>query len=111
MTLLVTGAMGFVMSVLTRQWLEANPGERPVTLDSSDLDQAAKDYFSPVAPVVPPEQAEIVEDDTQRDGMWGAYDLARIQRDTAWKPRPVRQAFHACIDWLAASRKAADGGR
>jgi UDP-glucose 4-epimerase len=63
------------------------------------------------ATVVPPEQAEIVEDDTQRDGMWGAYDLARIQRDTAWKPRPVREAFHAYIDWLAASRKAADGGR
>lgn len=63
------------------------------------------------ATVVPPGEAEIVGDDTQRDGMWGAYDLARIQRDTAWKPRPVREAFHAYIDWLAACRKAVEGGR
>lgn len=37
MTLLVTGATGFAMSVLTRQWLEANPGERALILDSSAL--------------------------------------------------------------------------
>ena len=54
-------------------------------------------------------EAEIVQDDTERDGMWGAYDLARIYRDTGWKPRPVREAFHAYIDWLATSRRL--GGR
>ena len=61
------------------------------------------------ATVVPPAEAEIVQDDTERDGMWGAYDVARIHRDTGWKPRPVREAFHAYIDWLAESRRL--GGR
>ena len=61
------------------------------------------------ATVVPAGEAEIVQDDTERDGMWGAYDLARIYRDTGWKPRPVREAFHAYIDWLATSRRL--GGR
>jgi nucleoside-diphosphate-sugar epimerase len=61
------------------------------------------------AAVVPAGEAEIVQDDTERDGMWGAYDLARIYRDTGWKPRPVREAFHAYIDWLATSRR--PGGR
>jgi UDP-glucose 4-epimerase len=56
------------------------------------------------ATVVPSGEAEIVQDDTERDGIWGAYDLARIYRDTGWKPRPVREAFHAYIDWLATSR-------
>ncbi len=57
------------------------------------------------ATVVPANEAEIVQSDTERDGMWGAYDLARIYRDTGWKPRPVREAFHAYIDWLEASRR------
>jgi UDP-glucose 4-epimerase len=58
------------------------------------------------ATVVPPGEAEILQDDTQRDGAWGAYDLARIHRDTGWEPRPVREAFHAYIEWLAASSRA-----
>ena len=33
MTLLVTGATGFVMSVLGRHWLEADPDARLVVLD------------------------------------------------------------------------------
>jgi UDP-glucose 4-epimerase len=53
------------------------------------------------ATVVPTDEADILQDDTERDGAWGAYDLARIYRDTGWKPRPVREAFHAYIDWLA----------
>jgi UDP-glucose 4-epimerase len=61
------------------------------------------------ATVVPPGEADILQDDTERDGAWGAYDLARIHRDTGWEPRPVREAFHAYIDWLAASSRS--GGR
>lgn len=57
------------------------------------------------AAVVPAAEAEILQDDTERDGMWGAYDLSRIYRDTGWKPRPVREAFHAYIDWLEAARR------
>jgi len=47
MTLLVTGAAGFVMSVLTRHWLEADADARVVTLDAAPFDQAAQRYFAP----------------------------------------------------------------
>jgi hypothetical protein len=149
MTLLVTGATGFVMSVLARQWLELNienldseagtPGriiEVNVMGTVAALDWArsqaqlrrfiyvssGSDYKShgpdrPGEPlpedgcvmprrlvVAPPGEADIVQDDTERDGMWGAYDLARNHRDTGRTPQPVRGAFHAYIDWLAAVR-------
>ena len=35
MTLLITGATGFVMSVLARHWLEAEPRARLVILDAA----------------------------------------------------------------------------
>jgi UDP-glucose 4-epimerase len=77
-----------------------------VTATVADLVRWAADKLPGFhAAVVPAADAEIVQDDTERDGMWGAYDLARIHRDTGWKPRPVREAFHAYIDWLQASRK------
>ena len=41
MTLLITGATGFVMSVLARHWLEVDPDFRLVILDASPLDAAA----------------------------------------------------------------------
>ena len=49
MTLLVTGATGFVMSVLVREWLRADPAARVVALDVSPPDAAAQRYFEPVA--------------------------------------------------------------
>lgn len=58
------------------------------------------------AEVVPPAQADILADPTLRDGMWGAYDTARIFADTGWKPRPMREAFQAYMDWIAAERGA-----
>jgi UDP-glucose 4-epimerase len=48
-TLLVTGATGFVMSVLARHWLETHPAERLVALDAAPMDAAAQRYFAPVA--------------------------------------------------------------
>jgi UDP-glucose 4-epimerase len=56
------------------------------------------------AVVVRAEEADIVRDASLSDGMWGAYDISRIQADTGWQPRPVREAFHAYMDWLAATR-------
>ena len=32
--------------------------------------------------------------------MWGAYDVSRIASETGWKPRPVREALHAYLDWI-----------
>ena len=56
------------------------------------------------AEVVPAEQADIVQDPTLKDGMWGAYDVSRIFGDTGWKPRPMREALHAYMDWIVAER-------
>jgi UDP-glucose 4-epimerase len=56
------------------------------------------------AEIAPPEQADILQDPTLRDGMWGAYDISRIGSETGWKPRPMREALHAYMDWIAAER-------
>ena len=58
------------------------------------------------AEIVPPEEADIVQDPALRDGMWGAYDISRIFAETGWKPRPMRTALHAYMDWMAAERAA-----
>jgi UDP-glucose 4-epimerase len=49
-------------------------------------------------------EADILQDDTLKDGMWGAYDISRIFGETGWKPRAVREAFQSYIDWIAAER-------
>jgi UDP-glucose 4-epimerase len=49
------------------------------------------------------EDADIVQDATRVDGMWGAYDISRISAETGWKPRPVKEAFQAYMDWIANS--------
>jgi UDP-glucose 4-epimerase len=51
--------------------------------------------------VVPSADADLVQDPSLRDGMWGAYDISRIQAETAWHARPVREAFHAYMDWVS----------
>jgi UDP-glucose 4-epimerase len=56
------------------------------------------------AEIVPLEQADIVQDPTLRDGMWGAYDVSRIFGETGWTPRPMRAALHAYMDWITAER-------
>ena len=58
------------------------------------------------AEIVPAEQADIVQDPTLRDGMWGAYDISRISVETGWKPRPMREALHAYMDWISSERNA-----
>jgi UDP-glucose 4-epimerase len=52
------------------------------------------------AEVVPPDQAEILQDAGLTGGMWGAYDISRIAADTGWQPRSTREAFLAYMDWL-----------
>jgi UDP-glucose 4-epimerase len=58
------------------------------------------------AEITAPEDADIVRDASLRDGMWGAYDISRITSETGWKPRPVREALHAYMDWINAARRA-----
>jgi UDP-glucose 4-epimerase len=53
------------------------------------------------AEISDPETADIVQDATRVAGMWGAYDNSRIYAETGWRPRPVREAFQAYVDWIA----------
>jgi UDP-glucose 4-epimerase len=53
------------------------------------------------------ETADIVQDPAFADGMWGAYDIARIMRDTDWRPRIARDAFHDYMDWIVANESIA----
>ncbi|HEV7612777.1 MAG TPA: NAD(P)-dependent oxidoreductase [Steroidobacteraceae bacterium] len=65
MTLLITGATGFVMSVLGRRWLDAEPSERLSVLDASAPDAAAERYFAAVA-----DRLDIVVADVTRPETW-----------------------------------------
>ena len=67
MKLLVTGGTGFVMSVLARRWLDADPAARLVVLDAAPLDAAALRYFAPVAG-----RLEVVVADVTKPTTWGA---------------------------------------
>jgi len=58
------------------------------------------------AEVTGPEEADILQDAALSTGMWGAYDVSRIKSETGWTPRPVREALHAYVDWIAAERRA-----
>jgi UDP-glucose 4-epimerase len=57
------------------------------------------------AEVADTSEADILQDPTLTGGMWGAYDISRIGAETGWKPRPVREALHAYMDWIAAERR------
>ena len=61
--------------------------------------------------IAAPSDADILQDASLTDGMWGAYDVSRIRAETGWTPRPVREALHAYMDWIAAQRSAAAGTR
>ena len=65
MTLLVTGATGFAMSVLARSWLDRDPSARAVVLDRAPPDAAARRYFAPVA-----DRLTIVTADISRPADW-----------------------------------------
>src|SRR6202167_5438210 len=74
MKLLVTGGSGFVMSVLGRRWLDADPTARLIVLDAAPLDAAAVRYFAPVA-----ERLEVVVADVTRPDTWrGALEADDI---------------------------------
>ncbi|MET1027956.1 MAG: NAD(P)-dependent oxidoreductase [Dongiaceae bacterium] len=51
--------------------------------------------------VSPDEVANVTQDPAFKTGMWGAYDIARILRDTDWRPRPEKDVFHDYMDWIS----------
>jgi nucleoside-diphosphate-sugar epimerase len=73
MALLITGASGFVMSVLARQWLEADPTERAIVLDAAPLDATARRYFAPVS-----DRLTFVVADVTQPATWRAH-LANVE--------------------------------
>ena len=62
-----SGATGFAMSVLGREWLAADPGSRLVILDSAPLDAAALRYFAPVM-----KRLTVIVADVTRPETWHA---------------------------------------
>ena len=64
------------------------------------VDWAAQKYPGFRAEIVDAESADILQDPSRSDGMWGAYDISRIRVETGWQPRPVREALHAYMDWI-----------
>jgi nucleoside-diphosphate-sugar epimerase len=46
------------------------------------------------------------QDPAQRGGRLGAYDISRLAA-LGWRPRPLRDALHAYLDWLLAEQAAA----
>ena len=71
MTLLVTGGTGFVMSVVTRTWLDMNPGARAVILDRADLDAAAQKYLAPVSGRLTAVKADVLDHGTWEPSLEG----------------------------------------
>ncbi len=59
--------------------------------------------------VSPPESANVIQDSALKGGMWGAYDTARIERDTQWRARTGKTAFHDYMDWILANEGAPQG--
>jgi UDP-glucose 4-epimerase len=57
------------------------------------------------ARITSPDEADLLQDATLTDGMWGAYDISRITAETGWKPRPTREALHGYMDWIVAERR------
>jgi nucleoside-diphosphate-sugar epimerase len=57
------------------------------------------------AEITAPDEADIVQDPALSGGMWGAYDVSRIGGETGWRPRPMREALHAYMDWIASESR------
>lgn len=91
MTLLVTGAGGFVMSNLVRHWLEGDPQARVIALDSAPLDAVAERYFEPVR-----ERLEVFAADVRDGGRWealaGRDDITHVVHGAAVTPIPWTDA-------------------
>ena len=53
--------------------------------------------------VVGGDSANVVHDARRRLGRWGAYDISRLTDGHGWRPRPLAEALHDYIDWIAAN--------
>lgn len=60
-TLLVTGATGFIMSHVVRQWIERDADARVLAIDAAAPDPRANRFFAPVADRIKFHQSDIVD--------------------------------------------------
>jgi UDP-glucose 4-epimerase len=68
-TLLVTGAAGFIMSHVARQWLERSADGKVLAIDAAALDDQAARFFAPVA-----DRLEFVQADILDQALWSSLD-------------------------------------
>jgi nucleoside-diphosphate-sugar epimerase len=87
-------------------WRHYNAASGVTTTIGDMIAWAAEKVPSLRYEVTPEDTANIVQDPTLSAGMWGAYDISRLERDTGWHPRPVKEAFHDYMDWVAANESA-----
>lgn len=91
MTVLVTGGNGFVMSNFVRHWLEIDPGERIVALDSAAPDAATERFFSPVEGRITWVQAGIT-DPADWVPRLAAQEITHVVHGAAITPHPFEMA-------------------
>jgi nucleoside-diphosphate-sugar epimerase len=89
MTVLVTGGNGFVMSNFTLHWVESDPSERVIVLDSAAPDQAARKFFSPVADRIRWIEASILEPRLWT-GQIASDEITQIVHGATLTPHPYR---------------------
>ncbi len=82
-TLLVTGATGFVMSHVVRQWLERSPDAKVLAIDAASPDSEADRFFDPVINRIEFYRADILDlglwrDLDQRDDVVGVVHGATV---------------------------------
>ena len=62
------------------------------------------------AEIVPAEQADILQDPTPERRHVGRLRHFAHRRRDGWRPRPMREALHAYMDWIAAERNSDRAG-
>lgn len=91
MTVLVTGGNGFVMSNFVRHWIESDPAERVVVLDSTPADRAAREFFAPIADRICWVQASILKPDAWASQV-AREEITHVVHGATLTPHPYVEA-------------------
>ena len=97
MTLLVTGATGFVMSVVAHHWLARDPAGRVVLLDRAPLDDAATAYFAPFADRFSVVRADVTDPTSIAEALRG-HDIRHVVHGATVTPLSRGTAAEAAVE-------------
>lgn len=97
MTLLVTGAAGFVMSVVAHRWLARDPAARVVALDRAPLDDVAARYFAPFADRLTVVRADVTDPAAIADALRG-HDIRHVVHGATVTPLSRGTAAEAAVE-------------